>query len=578
MRKYKKDDSFRKFLSYYKEVPVLLFFDIFFSLLATCVAIGIPFLIEYVTQYALNGEFTYIIYAFLVALGLLIIRMFSQFYVSYFGNMLGNKMEIIMRRNAVLKLHKLESKYFDNVNSGSIVSRVVHDLRDITNFAHHIPEDTFNGIATAIGGLTFAFLKSWKIGVVLLIIFLITLIFWIFRSRSIRESRRKVRVQNAIMSASINNQVTGMVESRSYGNTKWEQKKFEVKQKNYRKALRETFLKKATWDTFNILSLTMITLSVLYISATQLYYKEITAPELAGLTSAAALMTRPIMRFIQVYNMYSMGLASIERFYEFMGMPEEKSFGSLPVTRLKGKIEFKNVYFNYKTSTGKKEYVLKDFSLIIKAGEHVAFVGETGIGKSTILKLILGFYPIEKGQILIDGININKYDINSLRKTIAYIQQSSIIFMDSIYANILYGKNSALNDEVISAAKEVKIHKSILAFPDGYDTMAGPNGAQLSGGQRQRIALARAFLKDSSLILLDEATSSLDNKTEKDIKNSINKISKNKTAIIVAHRLTTIKDVDRVIIIGKYGKILEQGTHDELMNSKGIYSMLSKMH
>ena len=578
MRKYKKDNSFRKFMSYYKEVPVVLFFDVFFSLLTTCVAVGIPFLIEYVTQFAMNGKFYYIVYAFLVAAGLLIVRMFSQFYVSYFGNMLGNKMEIIMRRNAVLKLHKLESKYFDNVNSGSIVSRVVHDLRDITNFAHHIPEDTFNGIATAIGGITFAFLKSWKIGVVLLIIFAVTLVFWIFRARSIRESRRKVRVQNAIMSASISNQVTGMIESRSYGTTKLEQKKFAEKQINYRMALRETFLKKATWDTFNIFSLTMITLSVLCISAFQLYQKQISPAELAGLVSAAALMTRPIMKFIQVYNMYSMGLASIERFYEFMSFPEEKSFGSIPIKKLKGKIEFKNVYFNYTTSTGKKEYVLKNFSLLIKPGEHVAFVGETGIGKSTILKLILGFYPIEKGKILIDDININEYKINDLRKAIAYIQQSSVIFMDSIYANILYGKNDASKEEVITAAKEVKIHESILEFPDKYDTMAGPNGAQLSGGQRQRIALARAFLKESSLILLDEATSSLDNKTEKDIKKSIKKISENKTAIIVAHRLTTIKDVDRVIIIGKFGKILEEGTHNELMDSKGIYSMLSKIH
>ncbi len=575
MKKHRTDKSFRKFLHYYKEVPFLLFFDLFFSIVMTAVSVGIPFLIQYVTEFAENKQFTYIIYAFSIAFGILIIRMFAQFYVSYVGNMLGNKMEIIMRKNAVDKLHRLETKYFDNVNSGAIVSRVVNDLRDITNFAHHIPEDALTGFATAVGGLTFAFLKSWIIGLVLLIIFLITLIFWIFRARSIRASRKKVRVENAAMSASINNQVVGITESRSYANTEYEKKKFEKAQQKYRTAMKETFLKKAVWDTFNIMSLTMITLSVLLISVLQLYSGKINSAELAGLVSAAALMTSPIMKFIQVYNMYSMGLASIERFYEFMDIPEERTFGNIPVEKFNGVIELKNVYFSYINDHGEKEEVLRNFSIKINAGEHVAFVGETGVGKSTILKIILGFYPIDKGEILIDGININKYNIEQLRKAIAYIQQFPIIFMDNVFNNIAYGKYKASKTEVITAAKEAYIHESIMSMPNGYDTFTGPNGAQLSGGQRQRVALARSFMKQSSIILLDEATSSLDNKTEKLIKNTIAKLSKKKTAIIVAHRLTTIQDVDRVIVLGKYGKIIEEGTHKELIKNKGIYSMLS---
>ena len=575
MKRYQTDKSFKNFLHYYKEVPVLLFFDLFFSIAMTSVSIGIPFLIEKVTQYAENKELKYVVYAFLIALGVLILRMFAQFYVSYIGNMLGNKMEIIMRRNAVDKLHKLEIKYFDNVNSGAIVSRIVNDLRDITNFAHHIPEDALTGIATAIGGLTFAFLKSWLIGLVLLIIFLFTLIFWIFRARSIRASRKKVRVENAAMSASINNQVVGITESRSYANTKYEKEIFSRAQKKYRHAMKETFLKKAVWDTFNIMSLTMITLSVLLISVVQLYNDKINPAELAGLVSAAALMTSPIMKFIQVYSMYSMGLASIERFYEFMDIPEEKTFGNRPVKKLNGVIELKNVYFSYTNDRGEKEDVLRNFSIKIRAGEHVAFVGETGVGKSTIFKIILGFYPIDKGEILIDGVNINEYNIKELRKNITYIQQSPIIFMDNIFNNIAYGKYKPSKKEIIAAAKAAHIHNSIMNMPNGYNTFAGPNGAQLSGGQRQRIALARSFMKKSSIILLDEATSSLDNKTEKLIKNTIKKISKMKTAIIVAHRLTTIQDVDRVIVLGKYGKIIEEGTHLELLKNNGIYSMLS---
>ena len=577
LRKYPKDQSLRKFLSYYKEVPVVLFFDLFFSILVTGVAISIPFLIQYVTQFAIHGQLRYILYAFGVVGIMLIVRMLSQFYVSYFGNMLGNKMEIIMRRNAVEKLHKIEAKYFDNVNSGSIVSRVVHDLRDITNFAHHVPEDAVIGIATAIGGLTFAYIKSWEIGLTLTIIFIITLIFWIFRARSIRESRRKVRVQNAIMSSSINNQVVGMIESRSYVNTELEKEKFEVKQKNYRKALKETFLKKATWDTFNIFALTMITMSVLLISSIELYNHKINPPELAGLVSAAAMMTNPIMKFIQVYNMYSMGLASVERFYEFMALPEEKKFGELECKNLKGLIEFKNVYFGYKKDDQEIEYVLKNFSLTIKPGEHVALVGETGIGKSTILKLLLGFYPIQKGEILVDGIDINQYNIQSLRKSIAYLQQQSIIFMDTIFKNILYGNHKASRKEVINASRVAYLHENVLKMPNRYNTFTGPDGAQLSGGQRQRVSLARAFLKNSSLILLDEATSALDNRTEKLVQKTIDKIAHKKTAIIIAHRLSTIKHVDRIIVIGKYGTILEEGSHEQLMKLKGTYTLLSKI-
>jgi ATP-binding cassette subfamily B protein len=321
----------------------------------------------------------------------------------------------------------------------------------------------------------------------------------------------------------------------------------------------------------------MITLSVLFISSIQLYTRKISAPELAGLVSAAALMTSPIMKFIQVYNMYSMGLASIERFYEFMDIPEEQKFGTIPVKKLKGTIEFKNVYFSYTNDHGEKEPVLKNFSIKINQGEHVALVGETGVGKSTILKIILGFYPIEKGQVLVDGININDYKIDELRKAIAYIQQSTVIFMSNIYENISYGNRSASRKEVVNAAKAAFIHESIMEMPKKYHTFTGPDGAQLSGGQRQRVALARAFLKKSSLILLDEATSALDNKTEKSIKKTIDTISKSKTAIIIAHRLSTIRDADRVVVLGKYGKIIEEGTHKQLLNKKGVYSMLTKI-
>lgn len=300
---------------------------------------------------------------------------------------------------------------------------------------------------------------------------------------------------------------------------------------------------------------------------------------MVGLTSAAAIINQPIQRFIAVYSMLSRGASSVNRFFDFMDLPEEINKGKVIASNIKGKIEFKNVDFSYVDQEGKTIHVLKDFNLVIKPGETIAFVGETGIGKSTILKLILRFYEIQAGTILIDGVNLQDYDIHSLRKEIGYIQQAPVIFDDSIKNNILYGKPEATAEEIAAATKAAYVDDFLSKTSAGLETRIGPKGARLSGGQRQRLSIARAVLASSPILLLDEATSALDNDTEKKIKDSLEKLSKNSTTLVVAHRLSTIKDADRVVVLGNGGKILEEGKFDDLIKIKtGHLNRLNNIH
>ncbi len=266
--------------------------------------------------------------------------------------------------------------------------------------------------------------------------------------------------------------------------------------------------------------------------------------------------------------MISRGASSVNRFFDFMDLPEEINTGKVVVTNLKGKIEFRNVDFSYTDQEGKKVHVLKGFNLNIKPGETIAFVGETGIGKSTILKLILRFYEIQSGSILVDEVDIRDYNIYSLRKNIGYIQQAPVIFDDTIRNNILYGNPVASEDEISDATKLSYVDDFLDKTSDGLETRIGPRGARLSGGQKQRLSIARAVLAASPILLLDEATSALDNETEKKIKESLEKLTKNSTTLVVAHRLSTIKDADRVLVIGKGGKVLEDGKFDDLIKIK----------
>lgn len=492
---------------------------------------------------------------------------------------MGVRMEVNMRKDIVNKMHRLEMSYYDKTPIGSFISRMVSDLRDIPEFAHHAPEDFIIATVTGAGGVTFAFLQNWIIGVVFLFIIIVGIIVITFVNRKWRLVFETVRELNSEMSSSIGRQAEAISEIKSYASESFEAKLFSDIQDRYTALNRRFYKFEGMANVTSILIMASSTFIATAAGAILVVEKQIEWPQMIGLTTAAATINQPIQRFVAVYNMLARGASSVNRFFEFMDLPEEINKGKIIAKDIKGEIEFKNVDFSYVDPEGKTINVLNDFSLKIKPGETIAFVGETGIGKSTILKLLLRFYEIQKGEILVDGIDIREYETYSLRRQIGYIQQMPVIFDDTIKNNILYGKPEATPEEIAEATRASYVDDFLSKTTEGLETKIGPKGARLSGGQRQRLSIARAVLSSSPILLLDEATSALDNETEKKIKDSLNKLTEKSTTLVVAHRLSTIKDADRVLVIGKGGKIVEEGTFDKLAAKKdGHLNRLNNIH
>ncbi|WKX02222.1 ABC transporter ATP-binding protein [Candidatus Mycoplasma mahonii] len=563
--------TLREFIRYYKPVIGLFLLDSFFAIILASISVGTPFLTQYIVQNAISSDYQALGMGIGFLCTLLVLRLISSAIVTKWGHLMGLNMEINMRREAVEKMHRLPMTNFDKTPTGSYISRIVSDLKDIPEFAHHGPEDLIIALLVSVGGFTYAFLQSWIIGTILVFVFIVgVIVIYLIRSKW-RKIWINVREKNAEMSASIGFQIEGAAEIKSYNSEKFERERFLEIQEKYKKSFSVLYRFEAYFTVSNVLVIASTTLITTTVGSFMIADKTITLPQFVGLTSAAVMLVQPMQKFVNVYTMLSRGASSVDRFFEYMAQDEEKQSGVKTITKLKGMIEFRNVTFSYKNEDGSMVDVFKDFNLSIKHGEKIALIGETGIGKSTLLKLLLRFYDIQKGDILIDGISIYKYEVGSLRRNIGYVQQQSVMFYDTIENNILYGKPDATSSEVVNAAKNAEIYPFISSLEHKFKTVAGPRGAKLSGGQKQRIALARCFLADSKILLMDEATSALDNETESKIKSAVAKLSKHKTTLIVAHRLTTIKEVDRIIVLGRGGMILQSGSHQDLINQSGYY-------
>ena len=571
MKTPKQKSWLRRFLPFYKPVMGLFLLDSLFAVILAGVAVGTPFLTQWITKSAMGSDYQAIGIGIGMLVSILFIKMISHAVITKWGHIMGIRMEVNMRRKAIKKMQSLPMSHFDKTDTGTYISRIVSDLKDIPEFAHHAPEDFIVAVLISVGGFTYAFLQSWIIGVILLGVFVVGIVvIYLIRSKW-RVIWTKVRKHNSEMSASVGFQVEGISEIKSFDAANFERKRFDKFQDGYKNAYYKLYKFEAIFTVANVMMMSLTSLVTLAIGSFLLADNKITVPQLIGLTSAAAMLTSPMQKFVNVYVMLSRGESSIERFFEFMDLPEESLSGTKRVKKLKGDIEFKNVDFSYIDDKNKKVVVLDKFNLKIKSGQKIAIIGETGIGKSTILKLLLRFYDIQGGEILVDGINVNDYKVGDLRQRLGYVQQMPGLFHDTIKNNILYGKPKATMAEIKKAAKDAQIDKFIDNLKDGYNTVAGPRGAKLSGGQKQRIAIARTFIAHADVLLMDEATSALDNETEQQIKKALDKLSKGKTSIIIAHRLSTIKEVDRIIVMGKGGVVFQEGTHDELIKKDGYY-------
>ncbi len=513
-----------------------------------------------------------------VLLVLYFIRSIANYIMAYWGHMVGIKMEFDMRIDLFKHFQTMPFSFYDDRKTGQLMSRLVGDLREVSELAHHGPEDLF--ISTVMISISFIYLMflNWILTLVIFTFVLLQLWFSLTKRWKMREAFRGTRKEHASINAKIENSISGIRVCKSFANEEFEIDKFQVENLKYRRSYKRAYKIMAEFSAGNNFMMEILSLVAITAGAIFLYYdipnSDFNLADLMTFLLFTAIFIRPIRRLLQFTQQYQMGAAGFERFYELMEIKPDiaDKENAIEMVNPKGKVVFKDVTFGYNEHLGN---VLDKFNLTIDEGTTVALVGPSGVGKTTITHLIPRFYDIAdgNGEILIDGVNIKDIKLESMRKNIGFVQQDVFIFFGTIEDNIIYGKPEATEEEVIYAAKQANIHDFIMSLPEGYESYVGERGVKLSGGQKQRIALARIFLKNPPMLILDEATSSLDNATELQIQESIEKIAVNRTTLIVAHRLSTIMNANEILVLEK-GKIVERGSHKALLNSKGLYAEL----
>lgn len=537
---------------------------------------AIPYITKAFSQSAMDKDQQMIIVMIIIILVIMISRILFRFLTSYIGRLMGIKIEVKMRRDAFKKMYKLKYEYFDTHAPGSFVSNLTNDPKTIYSVSFSIITESIFAIMGFAGGISFAFINSWLVGISIIVIYGIGLTVTYFNAKKLQKFVMESKVLYSWMNTNVTSQATSISEIKSYNSFEFEQLRNEVLNNEFLINKKQTSLLQSTFNATSLGVALIIQMGILIISGLELYFGSIDKASFTAFISLSTILIMPINRIASLFNQFSDGISSLKRFGRFMNLPEEKQTGSKFISK-DGVIEFKDVDFSY-IINGQTKDVLKNFNLIIRKGQKIAFVGKSGVGKSTILKLILGFYEIQKGQILVDGQDIAKVNINELRENISYIQQSGIIFDGTLKENIMYKTEDISEEKFNSLLKDSKLNKFVRENKHGSSTMLGTNGSQISGGQKQRVSIARAMLADNNIILLDEATSALDNKTEKDIQESIDFLFKTKTTVTVAHRISTIMNSDIIYYIKESGNISESGTYKELMSLKGDFFNLVKTH
>ena len=565
----------KTFISYYKNHQVLFYLD----LLAATIMSGLNLLFpvitsNYIDDYIPNENIQLIVTFGFVMIGLYIVRLGCNFFVNYYGHVMGTRIERDMRIDLFKKIQTLDSNYFDDHKTGSIMTYIVGHLRDISEMSHHTPENLFVSMIMLVG--SFIILVNIHVLFTFIVFFFILLlmIFSAFRRKKMMNASRKTRATHEDINSEVENSIGGIRLTKAFTNEDFELNKFKRVTNLYQDSYREFYFQMGVFSSGTNFFIDMLYVAVLVFGGYFVYINQITVGNYVAFFMFLNYLIQPIRTLIMTIEQVQKGWSGYEKFYKIM--QENPTITNpkdpLYITDPKGKIELKNVTFQYDSS---QSDVLKNFNLLVEPGQKVALVGETGVGKSTVSKLIPRFYDIQEGAVLIDDVNVKDIDLYSLRSTIGHVQQDVYIFFGSIKDNILYGRPEASYEEVIEAAKQANIHDFILSLDDGYETLVGERGVKLSGGQKQRISIARVFLKNPPILILDEATSSLDNITERLIQTSLDKLSKGRTTIVIAHRLSTIQNSDKILVLSKEG-ISEQGTHEELISQGNYYASLHK--
>lgn len=562
----------RRFFEYYRPYKGLFFLDFTCAVLAGLLELAFPLAVNQFVDKLLPGQnWSLIFAASVVLLAIYAINTGMQYVVTYWGHMLGINIETDMRKKLFDHIQKLSFRFFDNNKTGHLMSRLSNDLMEIGEIAHHGPEDLFIAVMTLIGAFIMMLFINWKLA--LLTFMVIPFLLWltILFNKKMIQAFRRLFSDIADFNAGVENNIGGIRVVQAFGNEEHEKAQFTVNNNRFRLTKLLSYKIMALNSSISYMLMRLVTLFVLLCGTWFVIRNELTYGEFVGFVLLTNILFRPIEKINAVIELYPKGIAGFKRYIELL--ETEPDIADAPdaveVKHLRGDIHFDKVTFGYEG----KDKVLQNIDLKIHPGETIAFVGPSGAGKTTLCSLLPRFYEVEEGSISIDGMDIREIKLSSLRKQIGIVQQDVFLFSGTIRENIAYGNLHASDSEIWEAARHAKLDDLIRSQPEGMDTVIGERGVKLSGGQKQRLAIARMFLKNPSILILDEATSALDTETELAIQQSLAELSKGRTTLIIAHRLATIKNADRIVVVTKQG-IEEQGQHEDLIESGGVYSRL----
>ena len=564
----------KRFIRYYKPYKKLFILDLLAAFLVSACDLFYPMITRNIINDVIPNKQIKLLFVFAVVLTLIfLIKAGLNYFMQYWGHVVGVRMQADMRRDLFDKLQDMPNKYFDNNKTGVIMSRIINDLLDISELAHHGPEDLFISLVMLVGSFIILCTINVPLTIITFAIIPFLLFYTIHKRNKMKKAFKETRVKTGEVNATIENSISGVRVTKSFGNKAYEMEKFDKSNGIFKKAREHAYKAMAEYFSGMFFLVDILELIVLIAAGYFTYLGKINIGDFAAYLLYIKMFLQPIRKLINFNEMFQNGMSGFERYEEIMNEENEKEIPNAKELKdVKGKITIKDVTFRYDN----KESILENFNLDIEAGKMVALVGPSGGGKTTICNLIPRFYDYESGQIFIDDVDISTVTLKSLRENIGIVQQDVFLFTGTIKENIMYGNPNATDEEVIKAAKNACLHDFIMGLEDGYDTFIGERGVKLSGGQKQRISIARVFLKNPAILILDEATSALDNVTEYEIQKALEELSKDRTTLVVAHRLSTVKNSDEIVVLTDKG-IEERGTHEELMKLGGVYSNLHNL-
>lgn len=567
----------KRFLSYYKPHMAIFLLDMVCAFLVAAIDLAFPMLTQYILHTllpemqvnpALLSAFLWLLGGALLAY---VLRAGMMYVINYWGHLLGVRMEADIRRDIFSHIQTLQFSFYDKIRTGKLLSRVTNDLFEITELAHHGPEDVLISLTTILGAFVCMFTIDWRIALALLCV-LPVMITYVLRTRiQMRRTSYKVKERVAEINAGIESAISGVRVAKAFANEAHELEKFDQGNARFIHAKDAFYRCMAFFNSGTEFFIALFNIVVLGVGGYLIYRSELDPVLLVTFTLYVSSFVTPVKRLAAFAEQYIVGMAGFTRFCEIMDIEPDiqDAPDAVELTDVKGDIRFEDVTFAYE---GDRD-VLTHVDLSIEHGKTVAFVGPSGGGKTTLCHLIPRFYEPRSGCVRIDGRDIRTVTLSSLRRNVGIVQQDVFLFAGSVMDNIRYGRIGATDEEVVEAARRARIHEEILTFPEGYETQVGERGIMLSGGQKQRISIARLFLKNPPILILDEATSALDSVTEADIQHSFEELAEGRTTLVIAHRLSTVKHADEIVVIDEHG-IRERGTHEALLAKNGVYATL----